>query len=217
MNRKRCPWCGKRIHKDRDTIFWKDAFLSPSVPRMLRQANCGHCGHKYGQVPLIPHVLKIGLVVLLLVILAFVFQSALLFLVAFIPCFLFTLMPYSKLDDEGKCYEENTDLFCEIVMIDEYQKIKCDELYFLDHRFDDFEPFVLASPISIYYIPKKSNRVLGKFLYMNEKNYEYIKKSNCQLYDTEMNLVANIKFTTDGDTVLEKSGDNSNTGDGSMC
>lgn len=201
MNRKRCPWCGKIIDKKKDTISWDDVF-SPSVPRMLRQANCGHCRHKYGQVPLFPYVLKIVVTVILLLVVAFVFQQfGFLFVLAFMPMLLYSLIPYSKLDDRGKPCETNTDLLCEIVIIDKYDKIKRDELYFLDDRFDDSEPFVLASPIRIYHIPKKGDTVLGEFLYMNEENYNYINKDSCGFYDTEMNLVAKIKFITDGDTI----------------
>lgn len=177
----------------------RDVFLSPSVPRMLRQANCSHCGHKYGQVPLFPYVLRIGLAVLLTVILAFVFQSALLFLVAFIPCLLFLFMPYSKLDDEGKPCEGNPELLCELVIINQCQKIKCEELYFLDDCFDEVEPFFLASPVRIYYVSSKDNIVLGEFLYAHRKNYDYIKKDSCRLYDTKMNFIAEIKFVTDVD------------------
>lgn len=194
MNKKRCPWCGKIIDKKKDTILWKDVLSSPSVPRMLRQANCGHCRHKYGQVPLLPYVLKIAIIVVLLLIAAFIFQSGFLFVVAFTPIFLYALIPYSKLDDRGKLRETNTDLLCEFIIIDKYDKLKIDELYFLEDCFDDFEPFVLASPMQIHRISKKDRTVLGEFLYMHEKNYDYIKKDSCQLYDTEMNLVAKIKF-----------------------
>ena len=194
MNRKRCPWCGKKIDRDKDIVLGRDVFLSPSVPRMLRMANCGHCGHKYGQAPLFPYVLRIGLVVLLVVILAFVFQSGFLFVAAFMPVFLFVLMPYSKLDDRGKPCETNTDLLCEFVILDQYDKIKRDELYFLDDCFDDFDPFILASPIHIHYVSKKSDIVQGAFLYMHEKNFDSIKKDSCHLYDTKMNLIAKIEF-----------------------
>lgn len=201
MNRKRCPWCGKIIDKKKDTISWDDVVGSPSVPRWLRQANCGHCHYKYGQVPVLSYMLKIDLIVILLLIVAFVLQSGFLFVVAFFPTFLCVLMPYSKLDDRGKPREANRDLLCEIVIVDKYDKIKCGELYFLNDSFDDFKPFVLASPICIYRISKKGNAVFGEFLYMHEKNYNYINKDSCNLYDSDMNLVARIKFITDVDAI----------------
>lgn len=200
MNRKRCPWCGKIIDKNKDKIFFRDVFFSPSVPLMLLQANCSHCGHKYGQAPIFSYVLIIVCIILLSVVLAFVFQSALLLFVAALSCALFCFMPYSKLDDEGKTCEENTDLLCKFVIIDKFDKIKRGELYFLNNRFDDFEPFVLASPVSVYSVSKKSNMVFGEFLYMNEKNGDYLKKDSCELYDTQMNLIAKIKFIKDVDT-----------------
>ncbi len=199
MNRTRCPWCGKIIDRKKDTISWSDVVGSPSVPRMLRQANCGHCCHKYGQVPLFPYVLKIAITVVLLLIAAFVFQSGFLFVVAFLPVLFYALMPYSKLDDGGKLREINTDLLCEFIIIDKCGKLKPDELYFLDDCFDDFEPFFLASPIQIHRISKKDKTVLGEFLYMHEKNYNYMRKDSCRLYDTQMNLIAEIKFVTDVD------------------
>lgn len=201
MNRKRCPWCGKIIDKKRDTISWGDVVNSPSVPRMLHKANCGHCRNKYGQVPLFPYMLKIALTVILLIVVAFVFQSGFLFVLAFLPVLLFAFMPYSKLDDRGKPCETNTDLLCEIAIIENYGKIKRNELYFLNDCFDEYEPFALASPIHIYFIQKNGDKVLGEFLYMHEKNDVYIKKDSCELYDTEMNLVAKIKFLIISDTI----------------
>lgn len=193
MNRKRCPWCGKIIDKKKDKISWDDVY-SPSVPRWLHQANCGHCRNKYGQVPIRRLVWKIDIAVVLLLIAAFVFESVFLLVTAFLPVFFNALTPYSKLDDKGKTREINTDLLCEFSVIDKCGKLKPYELYFLEDGFDGYEPFFPASPIQIHNISKKDNTVLGEFLYMHEKNYDYVKKDNCQLYDTEMNLVANIKF-----------------------
>ena len=194
MNRKRCPWCGKIIDKKKDKISWGDVIEKRDVPRRLHQANCGHCRHKYGQVPILRLVWKIDIAIVLLLIAAFVFESVFLFVVAFLPVFFNTLTPYSKLDDKGKTREINTDLLCGFSVIDKCGKLKPYELYFLEDGFDQFEPFFPASPIQIHNISKKDNTVLGEFLYMHEKNYDYIKKDNCQLYDTDMNLVANIKF-----------------------
>ena len=201
MNRKRCPWCGKRIDKNKDTILWRDVIASPSVPRMLRKANCGHCGRKYGQVPVFQHVLRIVFIVIFALVLAFALQSGILFVLAFTTFFWLAFTPYSKLDDQGKTCEANTDLMCKMMIIEKYNKINRYELYFLNDCFDDFDPFILASPIHIYDASKKSNIVLGEFLYMHQKNHDYIQKDSCELYDTEMNLIAKIKFITDVDTV----------------
>lgn len=201
MNRKRCPWCGKIINKDKDTISWQDVISSPSVPRMLRKANCGHCKHKYGQVPIFPHLMKMNILLVLLAVLTFALQSVillvLLILSVFLDVFLHVTMPYSKLDENGKSPEENTELDCKIEILEKYGEIKRYELYFLNNDFDAFEPFVLASPIHIYSINKKSNVALGELLYMNEKNYDYINKDICELYDTEMNLIAKVKIAAD--------------------
>ncbi len=193
MNTKRCPWCGKIIDKKKDTITWNDV-VNSAVPRRLHIANCAHCRNKYGQIPLRSYVLKISLIIVFLLVLAFVLQSGVLFVIAFTPALLYALMPYSKLDDKGKLQQMNTDLLCEFTVIDKYGKLKPDELYFLDESFDDFEPFILASPIQISRVSKKDNTVSGEFLYMHEKNYDFINKDSCRLYDTSMNLVANIRF-----------------------
>ena len=193
MNITRCPWCGKIIDKSKDAILWKD-IISSSVPRMLRKANCGHCGHKYGQVPIFPYILIFLIPVPILLCLGIILQSVFLLLLSITPCFLFMLMPYSKLDDGGKLCDTSTDLLCNFSVIEKYGKIKRDELYFLDDSFDSFEPFILASPINICCTSKKSNLVLGEFLYMHKKNYDYIDKNECNLYDTNMNLVAKIRF-----------------------
>ena len=197
MNRTRCPWCGKIVDKKKDTVSWRDVVVSPSVPRMLRQANCGHCRNKYGQVPVLSYNLKIDLIVILLLIAAFVLQSGFLFVIAFVPVFFSVFTPYAKLDDRGELREINTDLLCEFVIIDTYDKIKRDELYFLDDCFDKFESFSLASPIQVNDVSKKDDTVSGEFLYMHEKNYDYMKKESCELYNTDMKLVARIKFVTD--------------------
>lgn len=201
MNRTRCPWCGKIVDKKKDTVSWRDVVERPSVPRMLRQANCEHCRNKYGQVPVFSYNLKIDLIVIVLLVVAFVLQSGILFVLAFVPILFNVMTPYSKLDDRGKLREINTDLLCEFVMIDTYDKIKRDELYFLDNCFDKFETFSLASPIQVHYVSKKDNAVSGEFLYMHEENYNYIKKDSCELYNTNMELVAKIKFVTDEYTI----------------
>ena len=204
MNRTRCPWCGKRIDKvkDRDKVSWQDMSLGHS---MLHKANCSHCGHKYGQFPVFPYLFKMDMLVLLLVILVFVFQSALLFaalfLLLFLNVFLHLSMSYSKLDDTGKPVEENTDLYCKMKILEKYGKIKRYELYFLNDSFDGFETFTQAAPIYIYFVSQKSDTVLGEFLYMHEKNYDFMEKESCELYDTSMNLIARIKLKPDSDTV----------------
>lgn len=170
MNRKRCPWCGNRIHKDRDAICRGNVTFSPSVPRMLRIADCGHCGRKYGQVPIFPYALMIDLVVVLGVVLALILQSGWLFVAAFVPCILFLFMPYSKLDDKGKHCQANTDLLCKMVIIDKYRKIKRYELYFLEDDFDGYIPFAAASPIDMEAVSRKGNIASGVFLYRHEKN-----------------------------------------------
>lgn len=199
MNRTRCPWCGKIIDRSKDKILWRDVVERRATPRMLHQANCSHCGHKYGQIPVMRYVLAIVFLVLLIVILGFVFQSAVLLVASVIPCFLLLFMPYSKLDDEGKPCDDNPDLHCKITMIEKYGEIKRYELYFLNNCFDEFEPFTLASPIYVYYASKKSNTVLGEFLYMNEKNYDYMENGVCDLYDSEMKPVAKIKIAPETD------------------
>lgn len=200
MNRKRCPWCGKRIDKakDKDKSFWKNAIPGYS---MLHRANCAHCGHKYGQFPIFPYLLKMDFLVLVLVVLVFVFQSVVLFIVAFLSLvlslFMHLSMPYSKLDDNDNPSEGNMDLYCKMVIIEKYGGIKRYELYFLNDCFDTVEPFVLASPIHVYSVSKKSKVVFGEFLYMHEKNHDYIHRDSCDLYDTEMNVIAKVKFIID--------------------
>ena len=197
MNRTRCPWCGKRIDKKKDTTKWNDVVASPSVPQMLRVANCGHCRHKYGQARVGRYALMMVLILVLTVVLAFVLQSGWLLLLAIPICFLNMLIPYSKLDNKGKVCETNSDLLCEMVIMEQYGKIKRDELYFLNNCFDNFEPFVLAAPIHISDLSKSEKVIAGEFLYMHEKNYVFIEKDSCELYDTEMNLIAKVKFVTD--------------------
>ena len=200
MNRTRCPWCGKRIDKakDKDKTFWKNIGLGVSL---LHKANCAHCGRMYGQFPVFSYLFKIDLLTILIVVLTFVFQSEILFVIS-IPILLFdfllhVFMPYSKLNDKGKPCEENTDLCCKMVVLEKNAEIKSYELYFLNDCFDDFEPFVLASPIHIDHISKKDDTVSGEFLYMHEKNYDFIEKDSCDLYDTNMNRIAKIKFIAD--------------------
>lgn len=195
MNRKRCPWCGKRIDKTKDKMLWKDSSLGHFS--MLHISNCAHCRHKYGQLPYCPYALKITLGILAVIVLGFVFQSMFLILGVPILCLLYLFIPYFKLDDKGKPCEENAELSCEMRMLEKYGEIKRDDLYFLTDSFDDFDPFAVASPIHMYYVSKKSDTLLGEFLYMHEQNYDFISQESCALYDTEMNMVAKIKFVTD--------------------
>ena len=104
------------------------------------------------------------------------------------------LAPYKKLDEDCKVPEYNSDLDCEFTIIEKYSNIRYDEIYFLDNRFDELEPFSAVSPVSENKISKKDNTVRSSFLYIHSQNYEYLDKDICELYDTDMNLVAKIKF-----------------------
>lgn len=204
MNRKRCPWCGKRTNKSKDKYFsWNNFPFNHRIIK-LYTGKCSHCGYKYGQYPT-SHNLMVVVIAILLFILAIAFQSVIFLTAAFLlligSIVTYIFIPYSKLNDKGIPCEENEDLLCKIEIIERYGKIKRYELYFLNDCFDNFQPFVLASPVHIYYAPRKSHVILGKFLYVHEKNYDYINKDSCELYDTEMNLIAKIKFVTDADTV----------------
>lgn len=199
MNRTRCPWCGKKIDRNKDKIRWEDVVDKRVTPEYLRQANCSHCGHKYRQVPVMRYVLAILAVVLFLVVLALIVQSVMLLLASVLPFFLLLRMPYSKLDDTGKPSEVSGDLLCEITILEKLGKIRRDDLYFLDAGFDGFEPFTHASPICVYEASKKSNTVFGEFLYRNEQNFAYMEREFCVLYDTEMNPVAKIRLAADTD------------------
>lgn len=201
MNRTRCPWCGKRIDKSKDTMSWQDVFASPSVPRMLRKAKCGHCGKKYGQVPIVQFMLGIGIVVAVLTVLSLAFASVLLLFFAFATGLLGCLTPYSKLDDKGKACDKDLELVCEISVIEKYQKIRRYDLYFLDTAIDAKKPFASASPIEVLDISKNGDLLHGEFLYRHEGNRAYLKEENYPLYDTKMNLVAKIRFVSDTDTM----------------
>ena len=141
----------------------------------------------------------------LLLVLMFAFQSAVLFgitiPVVILDLFLHLSMAYTKLNDSGTPIEENSDLYCKMEILEKYGKIKRYELYFLNDGIDDSEPFVLASPIQVYSASQKRNIMLGEFSYIHEKNYDYMAKDCCELYDTQMNLIAKVKFiTSDADS-----------------
>lgn len=201
MNRTRCPWCGKRIDKRKDTISWQDVFASPSVPRMLRKAKCGHCGKKYGQVPIVQFMLGIGIAAAVILVLALAFGSALLLVIALATGFLTCLTPYSKLDDKGKACDEEPDLVCEIVVIEKYQKLRHYDLYFLDTSIDEQKPFTGVSPIEIHSLSPNGDVLYGEFLYRHEKNRVYLQEASCLLYDAKMNLAAKIAFVRETDTM----------------
>ena len=197
MNRKRCPWCGKTTDKSKDKYFsWNDFPLNHRIIK-LYTGKCSHCGYKYGQYPSF-HNLMLVVIAFLLFTLAISFESVIFLTAAFLVLIWGTVtyifIPYSKLNDKGNPCEKNIDLFYKFEIIELYGKIKKYELYYLNDYFDDFQPFVLPSPINVYYAPRKSRVVLGEFLYIHEKNYDYINKDSCDLYDTEMNLIAKIKF-----------------------
>ena len=199
MNRKRCPWCGKTTDRAKDKIAWREVSTS-AVPRFLNRGNCSHCNHKYGQVPLFSHILMISLVIVLCFALAFIFKSVFFIFLSLIGIPFVMLTPYSRLDDKGRPYKENADLLCKFEIVEKHGRIKRYELYFLDNSVENAEPFALASPINVYYTQRGGNTVLGEFSYIHEKNYKYMKKYVCNLYDTNMELVAKIRFITATDT-----------------
>lgn len=194
----RCPWCGKTINKRRD----KSDF---TVKNSYRIANCSHCFKKYGQVPTFPHMF-INIFIFLAGILPCGFISDKLFgnpivlVVVEFAVFLYLshkFTPYAKLDDRQRQVDINNDMLCCALIIEVYEKLRCNEIYFLSDDFDSFETYTLASPIHVYHINKKEKYLTGEFLYMHEKNYEYIDKDVCELYDSNMKLVAKVKITTD--------------------
>lgn len=200
MNRKRCPWCGKRIDKAKDRGFCRNTSLNTPVRRMLYVAKCSHCGYLYGQVPAFPYGVVIGGIFLLGLVLSLVFRSGVLLFVAVLSLLLFRLTPYSRLNNEGKACKKEPDLLCEFTVIEKYGRIRRGGLYFLDDRFDRSGPFSLASPVQVRSAPGKSGTVRGRFLYRQEKNRDAMKTDGCVLYDSGMNRVARIKFVTDKDT-----------------
>lgn len=195
MNTTRCPWCGKIIDKKLDKADWKDRLANPSVSRIFHLAKCSHCGNKYGQASFSPYMLTIWLLGVALFILGLILQFFPLLLAPLLCVFLGQFAPYSKLDDECRIVEEREELMCYLEIVESYGKIRPYEIYFLENNFDAFEPFILASPIHINRVLKKKGIAFGSFLYMNEKNYNHINGDSCNLYDTDMVLVAKIKFT----------------------
>ena len=199
----RCPWCGKIMNRHKDKRKLSDRWDS-SVPSRLRLARCRHCGHKYGQIPTFPYVYINIIIAFLLLLGCFwvIYELEISVWFALFPMmcvyYLFrTFTPYSKLNDRGRQVDINNDMLCCALIIETYGKIKCNEIYFLSDDFDLFEPYTLASPIHVYHINKKEKYVTGEFLYMHEKNYNYIDKDVCELYDSNMKLIAKVKITTD--------------------
>lgn len=195
----RCPWCGKIMNERED----KGEISIPHNNR--RVANCSHCFKKYGQVPTFPHAF-INIIIAFAGILPCAAISdkllgnpILLVGVEFVAFLWLSrkFTPYSKLDDRGRQVDINNDMLCCALIIETYGKLKCNEIYFLSDDFDLFEPYTLASPIHVYHINKKEKYVTGEFLYMHEKNYDYIDKDVCELYDSNMKLIAKVKITTD--------------------
>ncbi len=194
MNTTRCPWCGKIIDKEKDKTEWKDRLANRSVSRQFHLAKCSHCGHKYGQAFTSPYMLTIWLSGSALFILGLVLQFIPLLFAPILVIVLGQFAPYSKLDEDCSTVEKREELMCDLEIVERCGKITPYEIYFLEDNFDSFEPFILASPIQIDRVSKKKGVASGSFLYMNEKNYNYIDSDICNLYNTDMVLVANVKI-----------------------
>ena len=194
----RCPWCGKIMNKKLDDRDF-------TVRHSFGTANCHHCYKKYGQVPTFPHML-INIVIFLAGILPCGFISDKLFgnpivlVVVEFAVFLYLchkFTPYARFNDRKREVEVNPDLVCDVYFLETYDKIQCNRLYFFENDFDCFEPFMVASPICFYNVEKKKNYAWCELLYMHEKNYKYIGKESCDLYDSNMKLVAKVKIILD--------------------
>lgn len=194
MNRTRCPWCGKIIDKKLGKAEWKDRLANPSVSRIFHMAKCSHCGNKYGQASFSPYMLTIWLLGVALFILGLVLQFFPLLFAPILVVLLGQFAPYSKLDEDCCAVEKREELMCDLEIVERYGKITPYEIYFLEDNFDSFEPFILASPIQIDRVLKKKGVASGSFLYMSEKNYNYINSDICNLYNTDMVLVAKVKI-----------------------
>ena len=192
MNKNRCPWCGKKINP---SIDGKDV-EKKKTSRYLTYAKCSSCGHYYGQ--------SINSNLIKCVFLA----AGVLLLIAFISgiyniCFLLILIPFIALCTSFKRMDENENIVktdhtldVELVFI-EAGSIRTNEFYFLNSDFDEHESFSCVSPICIYCLKKKGKRTVGYFLYEHNENAEYINKNECDLYNSEKNLVAKVKLLKD--------------------
>lgn len=193
MKRKRCPHCGRMIDKKADRINSKGAFKS-SVLHSQKVARCSHCNNTYGVGASSPYIItRIWLSVVLFII-GKILNMSYLRVISVFSVFYTIFTPYARLDSNGKLQDVDPALICDFEITEEYVRLRKKQMYFLTNDFDGYTSFQVVSPIKVVRVRKRSNMVSAIFLYNHDQNYEYTDKDAVKLYDSDMNLVAKIKF-----------------------
>ena len=102
--------------------------------------------------------------------------------------------PYDKMDENEMPVKTGNDLRLKIVLQEVYEAVPLNEIYFLTDSFDDSECFSAVSPIYLTSYHRRTGIISGHFLYEHPQNAEYIARSECKLYNSDMVLVAEIRL-----------------------
>lgn len=190
MNHSRCPWCGKKLDRCSDQKNIKKMMM----PSALTYARCSHCRHYYGQWPRSKRMIicLVGLILPLIIglILRIPYFMFLSLIFVFPPLF----APYDKMDENEMPVKTGNDLRLKIVLQEVYEAVPLNEIYFLTDSFDDSECFSAVSPIYLTSYHRRTGIISGHFLYEHPQNAEYIARSECKLYNSDMVLVAEIRL-----------------------
>lgn len=190
MNRSRCPWCGKKLDRCSDHKNIKKAM----TPSALTYARCSHCRHYYGQWgrSKLMMICLGGMILPIIIglILRFPYMMFLSLIFVFPPLF----APYDKMDENEMPVKTEDHLKLQLTLQKVCGAVPIHEIYFLTDSFDDSECFSAVSPIYLTSYHRKTGMISGHFLYEHPQNAEYIARSECKLYNSDMVLVAEFRL-----------------------
>ena len=186
---RRCPWCGKITdrHADQSRAFSK----RKKTPYRFVFAQCKHCNNYYGQNVNYKMLLAwLGIMVLLAVVARCVQNASVLFFGIF-PPFFWIFMRYTRMDENEEKVPLPEELWITAEVLEQYEKIKSGNLYFLQADFDEHDAFSVAPPLYISKIRKKT-KLQGHLLYDHAENDKY--NEVCNIYDGSGTLIAKVKI-----------------------
>ena len=189
MIKKRCPWCGKKIHYHYDSRRVKQNKL----PRFFHFARCSNCDKYYGQAVYVSKYMKIMFYLFIPTLIAtYILEMGLIlitYLIMLIPSVYF--IPFKRMNEN----EEFVQMDYETSYLSEYEgqcRIKKNRMYFLTDKFDEYSAFSTVSPVYIDSFNKKSKEVSWHFLYEHPDNQKYTDQKVIEIYDSDMNRIGKL-------------------------
>lgn len=189
---KRCPWCGKKINLRRDCLrVWQRR-----IPSTCIFGRCSNCDNYYAQVIYYYRFFRVAYYLIIPLLILTLITKFVGFIAVYLPIFYLAdyFVPIMRVNEKEEYVSPKYDM--EFTSFFSGKKpIKKHKMYFLTKDFDNFGAYKTVAPIYIASFDKITNEAKWHFLYEHSENDEYIKKSEFEIFNTDMNSAGQIKIT----------------------